>query len=110
MSLAMLSRYLPFLNFSGVAISAESTSICSLEYSFGSFTNWILSSLYNDCFETISPSINDDFTFLLPFSVFMLIEVLAPDTPSFLSRSSVIKVPWLNASNKANVDNSLSEL
>ena len=40
----------------------------------------------------------------------MLIDVLTPDKPSFFSRSSVTKVPWLHVSNKANVDTSLSEL
>ena len=48
--------------------------------------------------------------FLLPFSVFMLIEVLTPDNPSFLRRLSVTKVPWLHVSNNTNVDTSLSEL
>ena len=79
MSLAILSRYLHFFNFSVVAISAESIGICSLECSFGIFTHWILLSLDNSYFETISPSINNDFTFLSPFSFFMLIEVLKPD-------------------------------
>ena len=87
-------------NFSNVATSAESTGICSLEYSFGSFAHWNLLSLNNGCFETISPSINDDVTFLLLLSVFMLIEVLTPDNPSFLSRLSVTKVLWLHESNK----------
>ena len=71
MSLAMLLRYLHFFNFSGVVISAESKDIPSLEYGFDSFIHWILLSLDNDCFETISP-ISDDITFLLPFSVLML--------------------------------------
>ena len=93
----------PLFYFSSVAISAESTGICSLEYSFGSFTHFILLSSDNGCFETISP-INDNYTFLLSFSVFMLIKLLARDNPSFLSRSSVTKVSWLHVSNKANVD------
>ena len=38
--------------------------------------------LGSGCFETISPSVNDDVTFLLPFSVFILMEVLTPDNPS----------------------------
>ena len=66
--------------------------------------------LDNSCFESLSPSISDDVTFLLPFSVFMLIEVQTPDNPSFWSRLSVTKVPWLHVSNKAKVDTSLSEL
>ena len=66
--------------------------------------------LDNSCFESLSLSISDDVTFLLPFSVFMLIEVQTPDNPSFLSRLSVTKVPWLHVSNKAKVGTSLSEL
>ena len=40
----------------------------------------------------------------------MLIGVLTPDNPSFLSRLSIVKVSWLHISNKANVPTSLSEL
>ena len=59
MSLATVPKYLHFFSFSDVIISG----IWSLEYSFGSFTYWVLLSLDNGCFETISPSINNGVTF-----------------------------------------------
>ena len=62
MFLAMLSSYLHVFSFSGGAIAAKSTGMSSLEYSFCTFTHWILLSLDNDRFETIGPSINDDVT------------------------------------------------
>ena len=110
MFLAMLSSYLHVFSFSGGAIAAKSTGMSSLEYTFCTFTHWILLSLDNDRFETIGPSINDDVTFFLPFSL-MLIEGVTPDNPRMLFvRLSVTKVPWLHVSNNANADTSLSEL